>query len=385
MNLKPIGIVAASVLMLSLPLNDGAFGQRGRGGGGGGWQGGNKGGDGGSNMRSFSRGDSGNSWKSDSGRSQSFYRGDSGRDGDRGDRDRIASRSSDRDRDSSRFSDRDRDRDRDSNRFFDRDRDRGGRDRDFVDRVRRDWDHDWDRGNHRNYPFRYGWWDTVGWRGYPGWFPYGYARWRDRPYYWWGWASPVGLASWLVFDWDRPYYWGYGPGRNIYYEGDYVYYDGRRTMSANDYYAYLDDLASDVPNIDEASAEKMEWKPLGVFAVRRENETNSDRTLQLAINRDGVISGTYFINDKKEAHPVVGRVDKRTQRATWKLADKKDGQDVIFETSLNNLTRDSANVMVHFGPKASDAEVWQLIRLEAPESSSSGQSSEAELPPPGQR
>jgi hypothetical protein len=151
-------------------------------------------------------------------------------------------------------------------------------------------------------------------------------------------------------------------------------------MPADDYYGYLDDLASDVPKIDEAAAEKMDWKPLGVFAVRRENETTSDRTLQLAVNRDGVISGTYYINSKKEAQPVIGRVDKRTQRATWKLADRTD-QDVIFETSVSNLTRDTANVMVHFGPKASDAEVWQLVRLEPPDSGSTPHSSES-LPSP---
>ena len=120
----------------------------------------------------------------------------------------------------------------------------------------------------------------------------------------------------------------------------------------------------------------MDWKPLGVFAVRRENETDSSRTLQLAVNRDGVITGTYFIQDKKEARPVVGRVDERTQRATWRFADTKGKDDIIFETSIYNLTRSTTNVMVHFGPKASDAEVWQLVRLEQPDSNTNSQTSQ---------
>jgi hypothetical protein len=179
-----------------------------------------------------------------------------------------------------------------------------------------------------------------------------------------------------VYGFDRPAYWNYGQGGNIYYDNDYVYYDGRRTMPADRYYEYLDDLARDVPNISDADAQKMDWKPLGVFAVRRENETDSSRTLQLAVNRDGVITGTYFIQDKKEARPVVGRVDERTQRATWRFADTKGKDDIIFETSIYNLTQPTANVMVHFGPKPSDAEVWQLVRLEQPDSNTNSQTSQ---------
>jgi hypothetical protein len=410
MSLKSFGIVVAASLLLASPLNE-AMAQRGGrggggGGGGGGWGQGNGGGGGGGgnsgsmSMRSSSRGDGGSSRSSfngSSGRSQSrqsFYRGPdsnrsdrdrssgdfnrgdrdrSGRDGDRGDRsrnDRDGDRG-DRDRNSRDF-DRDRDRnDRDFNRG---DRDRG-RDRDFADRMRRDWD---GRGD-RDRLFRWGWWDSYGLAGFPIYSPWRYSWWRDRPYYWWGWSSPRGLTNWLVYGFDRPLYWDYGYGGNIWYDNDYVYYDGRRTMNSNDYYGYLDDLCRDIPNIDKSEAEKMEWKPLGVFAVRRENDTNSDRAMQLAVNRDGVITGTYFIEKNKEARPLAGRVDERTQRATWRFTDTdKNEDDTIFETSVYNLTKPSTNVMVHFGPKASDAEVWQLVRMEQPASDSdtTGQSSQ---------
>jgi len=355
-----------------------------------------------------SRGDGGSqrsSFNGSSGRSQSrqsFYRGSdssrsggdrssnreydrSSRDGDsdRGSRDRDSdgnrNQASDRDRDGDRgsrdrnFSDRDGDRGSRDRDFSDRgDRDRGSRDRDFSDRTRRDWG-GFDR---HDLPFRSGWWDSYGWDGYPRWAPWRFSRWRDRPYYWWGWSSPRGLTDWLVYGFARPLYWDYGRGGNIWYDDDYVYYDGQRTMPADDYYDYLCDLANDVPNIDQSEAEKMDWKPLGVFAVRRENDSDSSRTLQLAVNRDGVITGTYYIQDKKEARPVAGRVDENSQRATWTFTDSKKKDEVVFETSVYNLTRSNTNVMVHFGPKASDAEIWQLVRLEQPESDTDRQTSQ---------
>lgn len=284
---------------------------------------------------------------------QSFYRGP---DSDRSDRNRS-------DRDNS-----------DSDRFArsSRDSDRGSRDRDFADRTRQDFG-GFDR---HDLPFRYGWWDTYGLAGYPVYSPWRYSRWRDRPYYWWGWSSPRGLTDWLVYGFTQPAYWNYGPDGNIWYDNGYVYYDGSRRYSADDYYNHLDNLARDIPNIDQAEAEKMDWKPLGVFAIRRENESDSTRTMQLAVNRDGVITGTYFIQPKKQARPLMGRVDKISQRATWTFADGEKGKDdVIFETSIYNLTKPSTNIMVHFGPKQSDAEIWQLVRLEQPGANTNAQAS----------
>jgi len=147
-------------------------------------------------------------------------------------------------------------------------------------------------------------------------------------------------------------------------------------MSADRYYERLDNLAHDIPNIDQDAAEKMDWKPLGVFAVRRENESESDRTMQLAVNRDGVITGTYFIPSKKQARPLAGRVDEHSQRASWSFTDDKSKDPVIFETSIFNLTKPTTNIMVHFGPKQGDAEVWQLVRLEEPEPATTPQASQ---------
>jgi hypothetical protein len=125
-----------------------------------------------------------------------------------------------------------------------------------------------------------------------------------------------------------------------------------------------------VPVVDERQAEQMEWTPLGVFALIREDESASRRALQIAVNRDGLLTGTYYNQENGHVHPVTGRVDERTQRAAWKFADGEH-EDVVFETSIYNLTEPETTMMVHFGPDAGEPQVWRLVRLEQPETDAS--------------
>jgi hypothetical protein len=229
---------------------------------------------------------------------------------------------------------------------------------------------DWSRRDRNDLPFRYGWWDNHRNDRWPAFGPYANSSWRDRPYYWWGW-TPVGrLTSWLAFGWDRPRYWSYGPDANIYCQDDYVYYDGERYEPVADYYQQIYDLAHSVPKISEQDAKDMDWAPLGVFVVARDSDENNQpqRTIQLAVNKEGVISGTFYNSDNGNTHPVTGMVDERTQRAAWAFADG-DRPKLVFETSINNLTKNDSTMMVHYGPSESDTEVWHLVRLEQPEAS----------------
>lgn len=242
-----------------------------------------------------------------------------------------------------------------------------GRDDDWGRRtasIRGQWQ-DWGRSNQ---VFRGQWWNNYGGQ-WPIFSPWLYSRWGNQPYYyWWGWTPANRLTTWLTFGWNRPYYWTYGPGRNIYYQGDYVYYDGRQVMPASDYYQYVYGIAADVPNIDADQAEQMDWQPLGVFAAKRQNETVSERLLQLAISQEGILSGSYYNRKSDQMLPLEGKVDERTQRATWKFSDGNH-DEIVFETSIYNLTKSESTMMVHFGPEPEDAEIWELIRLEPPESS----------------
>ena len=278
----------------------------------------------------------------------------------------VASGDRDRDGDNRKWNGDDRDRNWSGFNRSDFDRynnDRYSRDNWRGDDVRRNWWRGYDRNN---IPFRSSWWNGYYGDNWPVYSPYRYSRWSNRPNYWWGYTTAPLLTDWLVFGFDRPRYWGYGPSANIYYQDDYVYYDNRRTIPVNDYYQQIYDLAHSVPNISQSEAESMDWRPLGVFAVGRDANAGSQRALQLAVNKDGVLTGTYFNRESGEVHPLSGMVDERTQRAAWAFADGTE-KNLVFETALYNLTRDQSTMMVHYGPSASDTEVWHLVRLEQPD------------------
>jgi hypothetical protein len=254
-------------------------------------------------------------------------------------------------------------------RFGDRDRlDRNGDNfRRNADSIRRDF-RDRDRDD---LPFRFGWWDDR--RFDRGFGPWGFTSWRDRPWYWWGWTNAPFLDSWLAYGWGRPYYWDYGPNGYIYYQDNQIYQNGQPYMAADKYYRQVYDLAHSAPALSQDQAAKMEWMPLGVFAVTSEGQQEEDRMLQLAVNKQGVLSGTYYNKSNNGAHPLVGRVDDQTHKAAWYFADGTNDQ-IVFETSLDNLTEPQSTMMVHFTP--GNVGVRQLVRLERPEASATqGQAS----------
>ena len=55
-------------------------------------------------------------------------------------------------------------------------------------------------------------------------------------------------------------------------------------------------------------------------------------------------------------------MDRRTQRAGWTVGDRKD---VVYETSVGNLTEDETTMLVHFGKDRTSS--GTLIRLEQPD------------------
>jgi len=194
---------------------------------------------------------------------------------------------------------------------------------------------------------------TPGWYGrYPG------AWWPGR------WA--VGATAWAAATWATAgAYCGcsgggtyYDYGENVTYEDGNVYYGEEPVASAEQYY----DEAGQIADSGQ-EPQNEEWLPLGVFGVIAEpTQTQTERVVQLALNKEGVIRGNFqdFLTDK--VVPVVGAVDKKTQRVALKI----EGNDsMVVETGLYNLTNDEVPVLVHFG--ADRQEPRTLIRLQQPE------------------
>jgi len=192
------------------------------------------------------------------------------------------------------------------------------------------------------------------------WHPHHPGHGHHRPGYWWRPATAVGLTAWAVARWNQPIYYSYGTGGSVYYEGDAVYVDGEQYGTAEQYYDEASTIAASAPEITEESAEAMEWLPLGVFALTGDGVGASQMYLQLAINKNSVISGTFYNETTSVTYEVEGYVDAKTQRAAWYAPDSKNS-DLVMETGVYNLTEDEADALVHFGPDRT--QTWKMVRL----------------------
>ena len=127
--------------------------------------------------------------------------------------------------------------------------------------------------------------------------------------------------------------------------------------SAEQYY----DGASQLANAGQTASDE-QWMPLGVFAIVAEGQTTSDKLLQIAVNKEGAIRGNYqdLLSDK--LIPIIGSVDKESQRVALKI----EGNNLLVaETGLYNLTNDEVPILIHFG--ADRHENRTLIRLKQEE------------------
>lgn len=277
--------------------------------------------------------------------------------------------------------DRDRDNDgRDRDRTNDgRGRDNDGRDRDWRDRNRADYWNRWG-GNVRS-SFRWGsspyytnqWWSgrnliglglgnyAIGGVNSDWW---GYQPWGNNypSSYWWGRPRWNSFYTWFPnYGWNRPYYYDYGYGGNVVYRDNRVFVSGQYVGTVADYAASAADLAYIDPHTIEPTPADG-WKPLGTFSVAiSQDEQNPPRVMQLAVNQQGLISGTIYNRTSDKLYTVQGRVDKYTQRVAFTIGNDPN---VVLETGLYNLTVDETPVLVHFNE--SRAATYLFVRLDEP-------------------
>jgi hypothetical protein len=81
-------------------------------------------------------------------------------------------------------------------------------------------------------------------------------------------------------------------------------------------------------------------------------------TIQLAVNKDGILRGNYTDTNTDKTQLIQGSVDKQTQRAAFTVGDDTTH---LIETGLYNLTKDEAPCLLHFGSERT--EQWLLVRL----------------------
>jgi hypothetical protein len=100
--------------------------------------------------------------------------------------------------------------------------------------------------------------------------------------------------------------------------------------------------------------------PLGVFALAPENQKESAALVQLAVNKEGILRGTYYDVLTNEAHAIQGAVDKKSQRVAFTIGAQGK---TVFETQLVDLTESSGELSLHFAN--GEATDWTLSRYDA--------------------
>ncbi len=223
----------------------------------------------------------------------------------------------------------------------------------------------------RNNFYHGGWYGGRGWYGnhfgpwWPGAFGVGVgvgmlAGWGGM-----GWGSGIGyapLCSWGGYG-QSPVVYNYGS--TICYQDDGVYVSGERVASAPEYAQQAATLAAQ-GGAEVEIAKDDQWRPLGVFALAREEETAPSTFVSLAIDQAGLLRGTYYDAVSDSTTNITGKVDKKTQRAAWTIGDKKTP---IYETGLSNLTQQQTTVLVHrdAGADGGTGKVEQMLLVRVPD------------------
>jgi hypothetical protein len=206
----------------------------------------------------------------------------------------------------------------------------------------------------------------------PRWWAFNsvYFPWRHN-YYWWGarpwsywWSAPSWntCSTWYSgWGWNTPYYYDYGYGGNVVYVDRYVYINGQPIASAAQYAQSAAELAAIEPS-PEVAEEPGEWLAMGTFAIATsKEETDPARVIQLAMDKEGNVSGTMVNKETGKSYPVQGHVDKQTQRVAFTIGDNRD---VVLETGVYNLTQQETPVLAHQGTDRT--ETYVFLRIEEP-------------------
>ena len=134
----------------------------------------------------------------------------------------------------------------------------------------------------------------------------------------------------------------YDYGTTVCYGDDGVTVQGEPVGSAEEYARQASALAGQGAAATPAADDQ--WRPLGVYALARSQETNPSTFMSLAIDKEGLLRGTYYDAVSDTTTNMAGKVDKQSQKAAWTIGDK---QTPVYEAGLANLTKRQTTILVH--------------------------------------
>lgn len=177
-------------------------------------------------------------------------------------------------------------------------------------------------------------------------------------------VSAIANHAWETPSWLALKYWlrieqngfSYFYGTNVNQRDDEVFVAGKRVATAEEYRHSARELAG---KGQEPEKDKALWMSLGVFAVVRTAEPSAvNEFIQLAVDMDGMLRGTWWNQQEQTATIVKGSVDTRSQRTAWRI--ERD-QEEIYEAGIFNLSGDAIPLMVHTAEEPSNLVL--LVRL----------------------
>jgi hypothetical protein len=140
-----------------------------------------------------------------------------------------------------------------------------------------------------------------------------------------------------------------------------VYYGDQPVCTEEVYAQQAEAIVMSAPEIEPAAED---WMPLGVFAMTTDGQSTGVQPtmfLQLAVSKQGIMSGTFQNTATNSTQAIEGMVDKQTQRAAWTAVGKSRP---LMETGIGNLTQDTTPTLVHF-PDGTTQQ-WLLVRMDKP-------------------
>lgn len=87
------------------------------------------------------------------------------------------------------------------------------------------------------------------------------------------------------------------------------------------------------------------WMPLGSFELKLDGQTVATRLIQLAVDRQGILRGTYYDIAADSTKHITGSVDKATLRASWTIGERGLA---VYEMSLDALSSPEGQLTVRY-------------------------------------
>ena len=167
-------------------------------------------------------------------------------------------------------------------------------------------------------------------------------------------AAWTAAAGWLDADWGYPLYYDSG----YYYPyNDSSYYPTNTTAVP----VQTPTSSNLVVAGQNMSSPAGDWLPLGIYALTKDGSANyANMYIQLAMNKQGVINGTFYNKSTNSTQPLDGVVDQQSQTASVRISNNSNSP--VLQTGLYNLTQPQAPVRLTFA--SGQSQDWLLTRMQ---------------------